>query len=310
MTTEKCLVNTYCLNQKINQQKLLKYISNIINNKKELLYKDFGFYLRKDKNYKFKLTPIINKKKMTLYIFDKKSKKDELSYCLKMSFDKIYKKDNLYYFKKSKVDNVNRGVCGINKKVISVTLDGTYLIKLVDLLNNIFKVETSTLDDDARLDICDQVIKIKLIKLISEGKTWYEKSAGFKLKDDIIYEYTNNVSNSTFEYFYDIMKNIKFSPYDGDFSSLNIEEFEKTLNILQKYDLTKKDKLRKIIKRFFDSKHKDVKNCDKAHIYKYILDLPKRNLAYKSKDSKYDIYKNYIDLLIKLSSFNESVKKY
>ena len=316
MDKKVCIKNTYCLNKSFDHKALLKYITAIIDNdnKNKILYKDFGFNLDNKKNFSFKLNAIYDpsesKKNIYLYIFDKKSKKDKLSYCLRLKLIGMYKKDKYYYFKKSKVENINRNVCGIKKKIISITLDGTYLIKLVKKINKIFKVKTSVLDDDARLTICDQVVKIKLVKLISEGKTWYEKNAGFRLTDEKIYKNNEIVQKTPYSYFYDIMKTTKFSIIDGDDLSIKEKELDKTIDILKSYGLSKNDTLNKIIKKTFDSKNKDIKNCDKAHIYKYILDLPIRSLAYKNKDSKYNIYRNYIDLLNSLTSFNESIVKY
>lgn len=310
---ELCLKSTYCLNKTNDQKVLLKYITAIIDNdnKNKLLYKDFGFNLDNKKNFRFKLNAVMDgKKKVYLYIFDKKSKKDNLSYCLRLKLSDMYKKDNAYYFKKSKVENINRGVCGIKKNAIVVTIDGTYLIKLVKKINKIFNVKTSILDDDARLTICEQVMKIKLIKLISEGKTWYEKNGGFRLSDEKIYKNNEIVQKIPYSYLYDIMKNVKFSMFDGDSMSLDEKELDETLKILKKYNLSEKDTMKKIIKRLFDSKNTDVKNCDKAHVYKYVLDLPKRNIAYKNKDDKYNKYRNYVDLISSLASFNESVVKY
>lgn len=318
MNKKECLKTTYCLNKSLDQKSLLKYITAIINDdrKNMVLYKDFGFNLDDKKNFKFKLSGIYDpkeeKKSIYLYIFDNKNKKDNLSYCLKLKLTNMYKnkKTNFYNFKKSKVENINRGVCGIKKGIIDITIDGTYLIKLVDIINKIFKVESSILDDDARLTISNQIVKIKLVKLISDGKTWYEKTAGFKIKDENIYKNAENVSKTPYSYFYNIMKNTKYSLFDGDIFSLDEKELDKTIKILNKYNLSEKDSLKKIIKVFFDNKNKDIKNLEKAHIYKYILDLPKRNLAYKNKDKKYDIYRSYIDLLNSLISFNESIKKY
>lgn len=309
---EECLKSTYCLNKSLDQKTLLKYVTAFIDkdNKNKLLYKDFGFYLDNKKNFRFKINIILEKKDVFLYIFDKKSKKDNLSYCLKLKLSDMYKKNNVYYFKKSKVENINRGVCGIKKNAIVVTIDGTYLIKLVKKINKIFNVKTSILDDDARLTVCDQVMKIKLIKLISEGKTWYEKNGGFRLADEKIYKNNEIVQKTPYSYIYDIMKNTQFSMFEGDTMSLDEKELDKTLKILEKYNLTEKDSMKKIIKRLFDSKNTDVKNCDKAHVYKYVLDLPKRNIAYKNKDDKYNKYRNYVDLISSLSSFNESIVKY
>lgn len=313
---KECVKNTYCLNKSFDQKFLLKYITAIIDDdsKNKILYKDFGFNLDNKKNYKFKLNAIYepkeDKKSIYLYIFDKNSKKDNLSYCLRLKLSDMYKKDNFYYFKKSKVENINRGVCGIKKNSIIVTLDGTYLIKLVKRINKIFDIKISVLDDDARLTVCDQVMKIKLIKLMTDGKTWYEKTAGFRLADEQIYKNTEIIRSLPYEYIYNIMKNTKFSILEGDSLSLNETELDKTLDILKKYNLTEKDSIKKISKRIFDSKNTDVKNCDKAHIYKYMLDLPKRSIAFKNKDSQYDNYRSYVNLLSSLTGFNESILKY
>lgn len=312
MDKKECLKSTYCLNKSYDQKTLLKYVTAHIDNdnKKKLLYKDFGFNLDNKKNFKFKINIIIEKKDVFLYILDKKSRKDKLSYCLRLKLSKMYKKDNVYYFKKSKVENIDRGVCAIKKNVISITMDGTYLIKLVKKMNKIFKVETSTLDDDARLDICDEVIKLKLVKLISEGKTWYEKTAGYRLANEKIYKDNEIVRNTPYSYFYNVLKTTKFSMFDGDITSLNEKKLDETIDILKKYNLSDKDNLKKIIKTIFDNKNKNVKNCDRAHIYRYILNLPKRNIAYKDNDKKFDIYRNYVDLLLSLTGFNESIIKY
>lgn len=311
-TKEECLKSTYCLNKSVDQKNLLKYITAYIDkdNKNKLLYKDFGFYIDDKKNYRFKINVILKKQDVFLYIYDKKSKKDNESYCLKYKLSGKYKNGNLYYFKKSKVENINRGVCGIKKNQIVITIDGTYLIKLVNRLNKIFKVKESKLDDDARLTICGQIIKIKIIKLITDGKTWYEKNGGFKLTDEKIYNNNEIIQNTPYSYIYNISKDTKFSFFDGDSMSIEYKELEKTLNILKKYNLTENDSIKKIIKRFFDKKNTDVDNCEKAHIYKYILDLPKRNIAYKNKDSKFNNYRAYIDFLKSLTSFNESIIKY
>lgn len=307
---DSCKPNTYCLNTTIHKKFLLKYIKNKIDKKNELLYKDFGFYLNKDKNYVFKLTPVIEGKDIILYIFDKKSKKDNLSYCLKLTLKKRYSDNGFYYFKESKIDNINRGVCGIKKKVIQTTIDGTYLVKLVDVINKIFKVKESKLDDDARITVCDSMMKIKLIKLLSEGKTWYEKAGGYELADKKIYEYTTDVAETKYKYFYDLMKTEKMSILDGDYESIDVKELDKTLKILEKYNLSEDDTIKKITKKIFGSNDGSVLNCDKKHIYKYVLDLPSRKAVYKNKDSKYNKYRSYYNLLSSLTSFNESVKKY
>lgn len=307
---ESCKPNTYCLNSKLHKKFLLKYITSKIKGKNELLYKDFGFYFSKDKNYVFKLTPVLEGKDVILYIFDKKSKKDKLSYCLKLTLKKRYEKDGFYYFKESKVDNINRGVCGIKKKVIKTTIDGTYLIKLVDVINKIFKVKISKLDDDARITICDTMIKIKLIKLLSTGKTWYEKSGGYELAEKEIYKYAKEVAETKYEYYYNLMKTEPLSMFDGDYEKIDEKELDKTLKILKKYNLSEKDTIKKIIKKIFETKDGSIANCDKKHIYKYILDLPSRMKAYKNKDEKYNKYRSYYDLLRSITGFNESIKKY
>jgi len=307
---DSCKPNTYCLNSTLHKKFLLKYITSKINGKNELLYKDFGFYFSKDKNYVFKLTPVLEGKNVILYIFDKKSKKDNLSYCLKLTLKKRYEKDGFYYFKESKVDNINRGVCGIKKKVIQTTIDGTYLIKLVDAINKIFNVEVSKLDDDATLTICDKNMKIKLIKLLSTGKTWYEKTGGFELSEKSIYKDAKEVAETKYEYYYDIMKTEKLSALDGDFEQLDMKDLEKVLKILEKYGLSKKDTIKKIVKKIFETKDGSIANCDKKHIYKFVLDLPDRMRAYKDKDSKYDKYRNYRNLIKGIIGFNESVKRY
>lgn len=316
MSKKECLKSTYCLNKSFDQKYLLKYITAIIDNdsKNKILYKNFGFNLDNKKNFEFKLNAIYepneDKKSIMLYIFDNKSKKDNYSYCLRLKLIGMYKKNNIYYFKESKVENINRGVCGIKKNKIIQTIDGTYLVKLIKKINKIFDVKKSKLDDDARLTICDQIVKIKLVKLITEGKTWYEKTGGFRLVDEQIYKDNEIVQNLNYSYLYDIMKNTKFSMFEGDTTSISEKQLDKTIDILKKYKLSEKDSIKKIIKTFFDSNNKEIQSCDKAHIYHYVLDLPKRNIAYKNKDSKFNNYRNYVNLLSSLSSFNESVVKY
>ena len=100
------------------------------------------------------------------------------------------------------------------------------------------------------------------------------------------------------------------SLFDGDIESIDEKKLDKTLEILKKYELNENDTLKKIVKKIFDSNNTDVLNCDKKHIYTYVLELPIRNLAKKNKDKKYDTYRNYIELLSSLMGFNESIKKY
>lgn len=312
----ECVKNTYCLNKSFDQKVLLKYITANIDNdsKNKLLYKDFGFNLDDKKNMKFKITPIVEKKYVILYILDKKSKKDALKYCLKLTLKNMYKKDKYYYFKKSKIDSINRGVCALNKKnVITETMDGTYLVKLVDKINKIFKVETSSLDDDATLEICDvKNVKIKIIKLLTEGKTWYEKTGGFRLEDEKIYKDNEIVRNLKYSYLYDIFKTYKFDFFSyRDDQPINEKKLDKTLEILKKYNLSKDNTIKEITTKFFDSKSKNIEACDKAHIYEYVIDLPKRATAYHKKDDKdLDNYRTYYNFISGLKSFNNSIKKY
>lgn len=314
MDKKECQKNTYCLNKSFEQKFLLKYITAIIDNdnKNKILYKDFGFNLDQKKNFAFKLHAIYNpdesKKDIFLYIFDKDNRKDRQSYCLRLKLINMYKKDKYYYFKKSKVENINRGICGIKKNKLVTTIDGTYLVKLVTKINKIFKVEKSMLDDDSKLDLCDVTMKIKLIKLISEGKTWYEKAGGFRLTDENIYKNTEIAAKESYQYYYDIMKNIKMSMFDGDMIRHDEKKLDKAVDIIKKHGLSMKDSIRKIILKIFNSKVVD--NCEKAIIYESVLDLPVRNKAFKDADKKYDAYRAYVNLNKQIFGFTESAVTY
>lgn len=307
---KECVKNTYCLNKSFDQKVLLRYVTAMIDNdnKNKILYKDFGFNLdNKKKNFVFKINAIYDStqsKNVFLYIFDKKNKKDKESVCLRFKLSDMYKKDKFYYFKKSKVEQINRGVCGIKNGKLMITIDGTYIVKLIGILNKMFKVEKSILDDDSKLELCDVTMKIKLIKLISEGKTWYEKTGGFRLNDENIYKNTEIAAKESFDYYYNIMKNTKMSFYDGDMSRLNEKKLDEVVEIIKKHDLSVNDSIRKITLKIFNSKK--VSDCEKAIIYEYILDLPVRNLAVKDTDKKFNAYRAYVKLNSQIFGFTES----
>ncbi len=303
MSDNQCEENTYCLNTRRDQQFLLKFITNKFNGKQELLYKDFSFYINRNKNHIFKMTPIISNKTLILAIYNQ----DNTNPCLKMKFFKRTQ-DALgtYYFNKSRIELIARDLCGIRKGKITESLTGKYITLLADMLNNIFRVKQSVLNDDARLTLCNIPIKLKVLKLLSDGQTWYEKTIGFSLVDTSIYELARNVSQITYEYLYNIMKDNPRNSLDGDIGIVSDDDLFKTVEILGKYNLTTRNTLQEIVKSIFETP--GVVECDAGWVYTYVLSLPNRKKVYN--DPQYNSYKEYIDLMAKLTTHNESIKYY
>lgn len=300
-----CNNGSYCLNTKKTQKFLVQYITNLINGKTQYLPQDFGFYLT-NKNYIFKLTPEIKQKKAVVYLLI--NQENNTTPCLRIKLFKKYlhEKDKVFYFQKSKIEQITRGICGIVNRKINLTLDGTYITKLADLLNQIFRVEESHLDDDARLEICNTPIRLKTIKLLTEGQTWYQKVIGFELVDKNIYTLAENIANTKYEYLYNIILNNPRDSLSGDIIAVKEEDLNNTLEVLTKFNLSRNNTLREIAKTVFETKSNNP--CDVATIYKFVFNLPNRNKVYN--DPNYQTFKDYVDFQKAMYNLNDSVKFY
>ena len=309
--------NTICLNSKKDQKTLLKHVTSIYKSGSSPLSRDkySFFYLKNsttDEEHKFELKVSLIKskeKEVQLMITDNTKK----GYCLKMTFSKFKKHSvsQIYYgFNKSYINQIQRGICGYMNNKKKLTLSGSYILNVVNRLNDIFEVSSSTLRDDSRLEICDRTVSIKMINLFKYGKTWYERMGEFTLDNKEIYKRTKIVGemrlsqlyNNLLEIDNDIMKSDFI-----DFPNLNNQEIEKVSQLLDKINMSKNSKIKNLISKIFERKS-PYTECEQLFLWNFILNLKDRKFLAKTNDEKYKLVKEYYKLQEDRRKFSKSTR--
>ena len=297
---KECKKNTYCLNNDNGKKILLDYVTNTFKGKTSASWKNYGFFIESKKmNYQFKIhcsykVPIHEKKKkLLLEIFDKKKK-----YCLK--FELIGNKQhpvhkNFRGFKKSYIHNINKNACGIKNSKYLVSLSGSYILNLVDRINKIFKVESSSLSDDSRLEAISPSVHLKIIKLYEYNKTWYQKEGGFLPKNyENLSQYSKDGGKLKLKDLYKYYNDESLRKWGIDERLVKEEVMDKVYKILKKEKLDENSNLKSISIAF---KSKVIKNSEKLFLWDNIFSLTKREKISKSKNKDDKYIQGYLHLL-------------
>lgn len=287
MITSNCLPKTdFCLNTKNGKDGLLRYVRNTIDGGQNLSQRKFGFYWSKcckvnssivNKRFRIYIKNIKDSNNKTTsvllrifhYPLNKKKKNNKL--CLKMELKTPIKMSGYYSFKTSFIDKLDKGPCGINK----TELKGPSLVRIADKINKIFKVESSSLNDDSRLELCNyKGMVLKTIKLLQYGKTWYEREAGFILDEPEIYELCKIVRKSKLSILFEVIRQDIVEQISNEYNTTKDEyepKIKKLENLLKIDNLTLNNTYQQVFKKAIHPTSK-LTDCQKAEVYKILFD--------------------------------------
>jgi len=281
----KCLPKTdFCLNTKNGKDGLLRYVRNTIDSGQNLSQRKFGFYWSKcckvnssivNKRFRIYIKNIKDSNNKTTsvllrifhYPLNKKKKNNKL--CLKMELKTPIQMSGYYSFKTSYIHNINKGPCGINK----TELKGPSLIRIADKINKIFKVESSSLEDDSRLDMCNTNMVLKTIKLLQYGKTWYEREAGFILDEPEIYELCKIVRKSKLSILFEVIRQDIVEQISSEYNATKDKyepEIKKLENLLKIENLTLNNTYQQVFKKAIHPTSK-LTDCQKIEVYNILF---------------------------------------
>ncbi|SVB90575.1 uncharacterized protein METZ01_LOCUS243429, partial [marine metagenome] len=280
----KCLRKTdFCLNTKNGKDGLLRYVRNTIDGGQNLSQRKFGFYWSKcckvnssivNKRFRIYIKNIKDSNNKTTsvllrifhYPLNKKKKNNKL--CLKMELKTPIKMSGYYSFKTSFIDKLDKGPCGINK----TELKGPSLVRIADKINKIFKVESSSLNDDSRLELCNyKGMVLKTIKLLQYGKTWYEREAGFILDKPEIYELCKIVRKSKLSILFEVIRQEIWELEDLYTTKDKYEpKIKKLENLLKIDNLTLNNTYQQVFKKAIHPTSK-LTDCQKVEVYEILF---------------------------------------
>jgi len=234
--------------------------------------------------------------------------------CLTMSFHN--KKQHSKYktiitFKKSKIELLNKGKCGYDKKKKTVDMSGSFVLNLANTLNDILEVDVAILEDDSRLEICESNVSLKILNLLKYGKTWYERAGGYSLNDKEIYTRAKLVGDMTVKQLYDTLLEIDndILKHDiFDFSVIKGNTIKKVEKILDSMGESKRTKVKTIFSKAFDRNSK-LSECDQKFLWDHILQLNPRKYITKNNSGKYKIMKDYYKFINEAHRFTPSTRK-
>ena len=293
------------LNNSKNITKFLISVKSIWADKKQPTTPDvYSYEVQIDKKpvkYVFFLKKEVSKvKKVPEKLSINMTSDDETSSCLMMTFTNVKKSSTGFIgFKKSVIDFLGKGKCGLNSKnVHSEDIPGKYILKLANKLNIILDTEQSTLYDDARLSFCNDTLPLRLLYVLTHGKTWYDKQGGFSPEENI-YKYHEEIKDMTLKQLFDSYYSNR--AYKSRYES---EYMPKLVKVLKKLKLTIDTSIPipALTKKAFT----ELNDCDKIVFY---------NLIYSNilndKTNKDKLYKSFMSFTGKFTGeFIKSTKKY
>jgi len=296
------------INTRLGKTKFLLILREYI--ERNIKFKNIKYSFRhKDEEqiFDFKLTKFNNE------LIIKITEETEYGVCLKMTFSKPYiNYDNNIAYKKSEIDNINRGNCGYKDSKKIINMSGSFSLAVADYLNIILNVSVSELRDDSRIKLCNKEKSLKILFLFKYGKTWYERAAGFKLKDKEIYDYIKNVGELRLSELYntllEIDNDIVKSSID-DIRYLKSDKISMVSQLLDRINLSKNAKIKTLLIQIFQ-RDSPYTECEQKFLWDFILELNNRKYIRKSSDPKYKLIKQYYKLQTEMFTFSKSVKKY
>ena len=303
------------LNTKMGSTKILSLFKTVYDGKKcKDNVKCSYYFTKKEKKQEHIFDLNICKKKSKIQIDMTQNTKNGV--CLKMSFTKQRphpKMKSYYSFSNSKIELINRGVCGYsNGKKIKI-ISGSYVLNAANRLNDLLAVKVSKLEDDSRLDVCNSNVSLKMINLLKYGKTWYEREGGFKLNDKEIYKRAKIVGEMRVSELYNTLLEIdnnalKNSIMDFADRKINPEKIEKVSGLLSKMKMSKNSKIKNLIPKIF-SRDSPYKECEQKFLWDFILGLGNRAHIKKSEKEQYKLIKEYYKLQTDMFLYSKSTRK-
>lgn len=147
---------------------------------------------------------------------------------------------------------------------------GTELIQLFDKLaeemSNITYIE---LNDKSQIDICGKIIALFMIKILTEGESWYNKHGYFSEENEYVKSHNESIINMPYEEFRDIVYQDELEEFKEDNT---IEDYEYRLALCIKgFKLL--EELKKANKTLDELQEKDYQlRKEKIKKYKAIIE--------------------------------------
>jgi hypothetical protein len=181
--------------------------------------------------------------------------------CLKITLEyKIYKNNKIRYRDRIYIDNIDKGTCDIDNKVLS----GTYLVKFANyLINKVLNIKSSTITDASRIELCNIIISYSLYTFIKDNKTFYEKAGDFKIYKNTKKKINKELfQNYSYQKFYKNFLNYLLLTKEINFPlSIYLIDFERV------FDKNYKGTLNNYIKNLIKNK----KECKLATVLELII---------------------------------------
>jgi hypothetical protein len=184
---------------------------------------------------------------------------------------------------------------------------GTELIQLFDKLaeemSNITYIE---LNDKSQIDICGKIINLSMIKILTEGESWYNKHGYFSEENEYVKSHNESIINMPYEEFRDIVYQDELEEFKEDNT---IEDYEYRLALCIKE--FKRLELKKANKILDESQEEDYqRRKEKIKKYKAIIknyDASIIKMIEEEKEKQQAEIKRGIDLF---PDVNKTVKDY
>jgi len=301
------------LNNDSDKKKFYKLINETIKNEKDKLKIKISYkYSSKQTFYM-----VINHKTFTDRLEDDKfnyfnDAKKLTGIRIKIATnEKVFKKNclSIWILKNKKgiykfgyIETINKGICGLDKNnELKELFKGPYILKLVDTIFDIFNVKLSYLVDDSRINYEYKTfnkkfnykfyMQLKFAGLFKYGKTWYEKTSGYKMVNNDFYKYGKKVKDFKIKTLINVIK--KYENEDKYLKYYNREDvLENFTAIIKKMKKNIDNITIGDIYSFIFNKNSDLKQEEINFIldYIYIPSIDKLTDLYHKNDNLKDIY--------------------